>query len=216
MDAACLNQAMRLGSIAEKNPETDLGRFGMGLTTATLSLCRRVTILTRTESGELLKGTTDIDDMIAENAFKMEVGGITQEDKELFEQMTNGSKSGTVVQLLKIDRLSNSNLSIASDILRKHVSRIFRVFLQNNRSIIVNGKKAEASVFLNPVPEEPSRIILDETFPFSQKRDGGEDAVTVRVKVAFLPDVSVEKAKEVGIGAASQGFYLLKNLRENC
>src|SRR5437773_1157459 len=83
MDDARLNQALRLGSLAEKNRETDLGRFGMGLTTATLSLCRRVMILTRTESGELLKGITDTDEMVVENRFKMELGGVTPEDQEL-------------------------------------------------------------------------------------------------------------------------------------
>ena len=215
MDEMRLNQAMRLGSLVDKNPETDLGRFGMGLTTATLSLCRGVVILTKTESGELLKGTTDIDEMIAENRFKMVIGGITSDDKELFVQMTKGGNTGTVVQLLKVDRLTNSNLSVASDILRKRVSRVFRIFLENNRSIIVNGKKAEPFDPLNPIHDEPSRIILDETFPYVFGGDDDEDnQEMVRVKVAFLPEVSTEVARDLSINEAGQGFYILRNLRE--
>jgi len=202
MDADSLNQAMRLGSLGEKNPETDLGRFGMGLTTATLSLCRKVVILTKTETGELLRGATDIDEMIAENKFKMEVGGITQDDK-----------SGTVIQLQKVDRLTNANLSVASDILRKKVSRVFRVFLENKRNIFINGKKAEAVNPLDPIPGQPSRIILDETFlyPLNGKDAEGE---MVRLKLAFLPEVSDESARDYDFNQAGQGFYVLRNLRE--
>jgi len=213
MDADSLNQAMRLGSLGEKNPETDLGRFGMGLTTATLSLCRKVVILTKTETGELLKGATDIDEMIAENKFKMQVGGITEDDRAFFFQMIGDAKSGTVIQLQKVDRLTNANLSVASDILRKKVSRVFRVFLMNNRNIFINGKKAEAVNPLDPIPGQPSRIILDETFlyPLNGKDEEGE---MVRLKLAFLPEVSDEAARDYDFNQAGQGFYVLRNLRE--
>lgn len=214
MDEPTLNQAMRLGSLAEKNPETDLGRFGMGLTTATLSLCRKVTILTKTETGELLKGATDIDEMVAENRFKMETGGITDEDIALFNQTTGNSNCGTVVQLLKVDRLTNTNLSVAADILRKKIGRVFRIFLQNKRSIIVNSKKAEACDPLNPVPGGASKIILDESFPFKIEGEGEPREELVRLKVAFLPDVSQEMTRDLNINPISQGFYVLRNLRE--
>lgn len=214
MDESTLNQAMRLGSLADKNPETDLGRFGMGLTTATLSLCRRVTILTKTEAGELLKGTTDIDEMIAENKFKMEIGGITSEDISLFNEITGNGKCGTVVQLHKVDRLTNTNLSVAADILRKKIGRVFRIFLQNKRAILINGKVAEVFDPLNPVSGESSKIILDESFPFNVDGSGDSREELVRLKVAFLPDVSPEMARDLNINTNGQGFYVLRNLRE--
>lgn len=214
MDESTLNQAMRLGSLADKNPETDLGRFGMGLTTATLSLCRRVTILTKPEAGELLKGTTDIDDMVAENRFKMEIGGITSEDISLFNEITGNGKCGTVVQLHKVDRLTNTNLSVAADILRKKIGRVFRIFLQNKRAVLINGKGAEVFDPLNPVAGEASKIILDESLPFKVDGNGESREELVRIKVAFLPDVSQEMARDLNINPISQGFYVLRNLRE--
>lgn len=42
-----LDQASRLGSEIPRNPAIDLRRFGMGLVTASLSLGRRLTIITR-------------------------------------------------------------------------------------------------------------------------------------------------------------------------
>src|SRR5213082_1530035 len=49
MDEHVLDQASRLGSEVPRNPATDLGRFGMGLVTASLSLGQRLTIITRAD-----------------------------------------------------------------------------------------------------------------------------------------------------------------------
>lgn len=211
MDSAKLNQALRLGSLADKNQESDLGRFGMGLTTATLSLCRRVKVLTKVKDGELLKGVTDIDDMIGANCFRAEMGGVNPEDEALFATMTGNASSGTVVQLLNVDRLTNSNLSVAADLLRKKVGRVFRMFLQGNCKIEVNGKPALAIDPLNLPDFEASRILLDETFDHPLA-DGSIEKV--RMKIAYLPETSQEKSRELGINVQNQGFYVLRNLRE--
>jgi hypothetical protein len=211
MDDPTLNQALRLGSMVDKDRQSDLGRFGMGLTTATLSLCRRVVVLTKTESGPLLKAITDVDDMKDANKFKAEFGGITPEDIAMFAELTGGAKSGTVLQMLKVDRLTNSNLSVASDILRKKFGRIFRMFLQSKCKIEINGKPVEAFDPLNPLADEPSRIIHDETFEFLLPSGEKE---TVRLRVAHLPLRSQDLNKELGINVSNQGFYVLRNLRE--
>lgn len=211
MDAATLNQALRLGSLVDKNRDSDLGRFGMGLTTATLSLSRQVKVLTKTKDGHLLKGATDIDDMITANRFVAVLGGANAEEAELFDTLTGGASSGTVVQLLKVDRLTNSNLSVASDLLRKKVGRVFRMFLQGNFKIEINGR---AAVPYDPlgIPEgEASRILLDETFDYTLADSSVEK---VRLKIAYLPETSIEKSKELGVNVPNQGFYVLRNLRE--
>lgn len=211
MDVGTLNQALRLGSMVEKDRQSDLGRFGMGLTTATLSLCRRVVVLTKTSGGQLLKAVTDVDDMKTANRFLAEFGGVTIEDAAMFAELTGGAKSGTVIQMLKVDRLTNSNLSVASDILRKKLGRIFRMFLLSKRKIEINGKVVEAFDPLNPLTDEPSRVIHDETFEFPLA-DGQVE--TVRLRVAHLPLRSQDLNKDMGINVANQGFYVLRNLRE--
>lgn len=211
MDQRTLNQALRLGSLAEKNRDSDLGRFGMGLTTATLSLSRQVRVITKTKDGLMISGSTDIDEMIEANRFVASMGMASIEDAALFESLTKGAVSGTVVQLSKVDRLTNSNLSVAADLLRKKVGRVFRMFLQGNCKIEVNGKAATPFDPLGLAGIEPSRILLDETFDYPLP-DGTNEKV--RIKIAYLPETSIEKSKELGINVPNQGFYVLRNLRE--
>src|SRR5437867_8785085 len=69
MDEDILDQAIRLGSLVEKDASSDLGRFGMGLCTASLSICRQTTVLTKTLDGELLKAVNDVDEVKRLNSF---------------------------------------------------------------------------------------------------------------------------------------------------
>src|SRR5260370_25946611 len=69
MDEEILDQAIRLGSLVEKDASNDLGRFGMGLCTASLSICRQTTVLTKTVEGELLKEVKDVDEVKRMNSF---------------------------------------------------------------------------------------------------------------------------------------------------
>ena len=62
MTEAELFAAMRPGSINPRDDRksTDLGRFGLGLKTASFSQCRRVTVLTRS-AGRFSAATWDLD-----------------------------------------------------------------------------------------------------------------------------------------------------------
>jgi sensor histidine kinase regulating citrate/malate metabolism len=46
-----LDQAMRLGSLTSRDLNSDLGKFGMGLVTASLSMAKKCHVVTRTEEG---------------------------------------------------------------------------------------------------------------------------------------------------------------------
>src|SRR5687767_1034296 len=48
MDAATLGEALKLGSLAEHDPTSDLGKYGLGLITASISIARRLAVLTKT------------------------------------------------------------------------------------------------------------------------------------------------------------------------
>src|SRR4051812_22411619 len=55
MDDDVLTEAMRLGSRSplDQREPGDLGRFGLGLKTASFSQCRRLTVWTRAQPGEI-------------------------------------------------------------------------------------------------------------------------------------------------------------------
>ncbi len=63
MSREVLDEALKLGSDTNHDDETDLGKFGMGLSTAGLSLGKRTTVITKIENGEYLESITDVDEI---------------------------------------------------------------------------------------------------------------------------------------------------------
>jgi hypothetical protein len=73
MDEDTLIEAMRPGS---KNPleersSNDLGRFGMGLKTASFSQCKRLTVRTKIVNGSIATRSWDIDHVIKTNQWQL-------------------------------------------------------------------------------------------------------------------------------------------------
>ena len=67
-----LMQAMRLGSTDPRQERAinDLGRFGLGLKTASFSQCRRLTVVSR-NNGEAAGYTWDLDLVVEQNAWNV-------------------------------------------------------------------------------------------------------------------------------------------------
>src|SRR6266480_1098716 len=68
MDEETLIEALRLGSDTEREPG-DLGKFGMGLVTASIGLSQQVEVLTKENEGQLLFGGFDLEQIAIENRF---------------------------------------------------------------------------------------------------------------------------------------------------
>lgn len=209
MDENILGQAIRLGSLVDKNEDSDLGKFGMGLCTASLSICRHTVVLTKTDNGQLLKAINDVDEVIKQGEFVSYLGQATLEESILFDELTGNSGHGTVVILRNCDQLSNKNLSIFSSILSKDLSRIFRHYINAGREIYVNGKFLEA---FDP---------LDWQNPDTNRFDEGEIEIIIsdkkeiiKVKTAILPENYASSEKENDKNMRTQGFYLMRNNRE--
>lgn len=74
MTEAELVEAMRPGS---RNPRdlrkpSDLGRFGLGMKTASFAQCRNLTVFTR-QSGRLTSASWDLDEVATKNAWEIEL-----------------------------------------------------------------------------------------------------------------------------------------------
>src|SRR5438105_1981400 len=85
MDDVTLSEALRLGSDTDRNP-TDLGKFGMGLVTASIGLSQRVEVLTREVDGPLLYGGFDLEHIAAENRFIKWISPATKDEAASFAQ----------------------------------------------------------------------------------------------------------------------------------
>jgi hypothetical protein len=154
MTEAELVEAMRLGS---KNPTDerateDLGRFGLGLKSASFSQCRSLTVLTRRD-GITSCARWDLDNVAKRNDWSLEL----IDNPELVKGHDLFAETGTVVIWEKLDRLSggyahdrtkraehiNSELSRAEH----HLRLVFHRFLE--------GSKPRLKLSLNGRPLKP-------------------------------------------------------------
>ena len=137
-----LIQAMRPGS---KHPhdargEKDLGRFGLGLKTASFSQCKRLSVISRRNRLEPVFWTWDLD-------FVNQTGNWDLikylPDEEYFEREIRAVGSGTIVIWNEIDRLvkafhSEDNQALDKFLLimeqvKKHLAMVFHRFIEKGR-----------------------------------------------------------------------------------
>src|SRR5690554_327966 len=85
----------------EERSENDLGRFGMGLKTASFSQCKRLTCITKKENFATIKRCWDIDYINQENEWQL----LDYVSDEKFIDAINNQKSGTLILWEKLDRI---------------------------------------------------------------------------------------------------------------
>jgi hypothetical protein len=104
MDLDELHQAMRLGarSPLEEREDHDLGRFGLGMKTASFSQSRRLTVATRRAGGELHVAVWDLD--VIRDTGRWSMGTVATEQAAGIIADRLGDR-GTVVVWEKLDRL---------------------------------------------------------------------------------------------------------------
>lgn len=135
MTAKDLVSAMRPGSqnpLNERAPH-DLGRFGLGLKTASFSQCRRVTVRSRTRSSEAATRCWDLDHISRVNDWQLlRSSDIASEPH--FQKLTS-LQHGTTVLWQKLDRIvAGNDTNNASqqerflqraECVREHLSMVF-------------------------------------------------------------------------------------------
>ncbi|QOY60629.1 ATP-binding protein [Thermophilibacter immobilis] len=107
-----LKQSMRLGSSDPRQERAlnDLGRFGLGLKTASFSQCRRLTVASR-RNGQLSAFTWDLDLVVSTNSWHViEYSDAT--DIPLVDQI---GENGTLVLWENLDRLTGAKCSGKTD-----------------------------------------------------------------------------------------------------
>ena len=134
-----LLEAMRPGSRSplEKRSDHDLGRFGLGLKTASFSQCRRLTVVTR----KALKTSCaiwDLDTVSRTDQWCVEIPGVLA-DIPWLERLR---ESGTLVVWQKLDRLGGPDNAVDNrDLVRKldemasHLELVFHRFLTGEHGL---------------------------------------------------------------------------------
>ena len=157
MDLDELKNAMRYGSVRRQDPSS-LGKFGLGLKTASTAFCRCLSLLSKNEISEYHKVQWDLDEIAKTNKWLLLQPEINEDEIDLLEEVTDG-KSGTLVIWDKVDRLlktysNNGYLNKAYnkliEDLKFHFSMVYQRFLDTNFTsapnveIYVNDSKIEA------------------------------------------------------------------------
>lgn len=217
-----LENAMRYGSQSstETRRKDDLGRFGLGLKMASLSQCRRVTVLTKKDR-ITCAARWDLDYIIQQDNWSLQFFSETELEDMPGYLYLKLKDSGTVVIWEQFDRLKQGASQVQKafdekiELTRKHISLVFHRFLndenpKNRIAMFFNGEPVKGiDPFLTkhpatqPLSEQVLRVALDE----------------IRVKPYVLPYISKMSKQDIAaIGGKEdlrqqQGFYIYRNKR---
>jgi hypothetical protein len=228
MPGAVLTEAMRFGSETRYDLD-DLGKYGLGLKTASTSQCRRLTVATRHANGP---GRTevrrfDLDEVIKRNEWDIERLRMDECRPELLEPL-NGHK-GTVVMWERLDRVlrfarpgaaENWLLRLCRE-MERHLAMVFHRFLAGEA-----GRKLPLKIYVNDNPIEPwdpycrDELKTKEFEPRKLMIESGGETHAIRVEPFILPNKSQfsdVKAFEDAGGPKKwnrqQGFYIYRGDR---
>ncbi|MCO6488510.1 MAG: ATP-binding protein [Phaeodactylibacter sp.] len=223
MDDGCgmtneeLIQAMRPGSISPltERAEHDLGRFGLGLKTASFSQCRKFCVASRKNYIESY-WTWDLDFVNNVEAWKLikyKPDGID------FTKHFDELKNGTVVLWWDLDRLtkdtqvdkesSKADFFATMERVKKHLSMVFHRYIEEGLNIFLRDRKI--------THWDPFMIGFEGLQP--RPKTFLEEG-KVSIKGFVLPHRSKLSAEEYNYGrgpkdswTAHQGFYVYRNKR---
>ncbi len=213
-----LRAAMRLGSRGaneERNAE-DLGRFGLGLKTASFSQCRVFTVVTKTVEGTTSRRCWDLDVIERTREWKLSLKAPSGSEPLLNLDDVN---SGTIVLWQKLDRLLDDikDPEEAESVFRrkfigvgKHLEMVFHRYFAGPHAI---------NIFIGRTPMKPwDPYLLRNSFTQELSGEKYEDG-SVCVTPYVLPHVSKRSPGETTDGGgpkgwnAQQGFYVYRNHR---
>ena len=119
--------------------ESDLGRFGMGLKTASFSQCKRLTCITKKENFATIKRCWDLDVINEENEWQL----LDYVSDTRFVQMIDKQISGTMILWEKLDRITGeaefTNESVKNafyvemGVVMQHLRLVFHKFIETKR-----------------------------------------------------------------------------------
>jgi len=216
MDFLTADEALKLGSDTARDPLADLGRYGMGLVTASLSIGRRLDVLSRCEGIGTIRTISDVDEVVARNAFVKYLDKATNQEEKTFDATFKERglpvTHGTIVRISKSDGVKYTQTAPFISALKKNLAQTFRKFIAAGKSIVVNGDKLVA---IDPLGIPGTEVFSDDTYDFKfVDQDGTERTEQIRLVIGLLPDFGLDGNKERQIDLKHQGFYVLRNNRE--
>lgn len=222
MNRAELQEAMRFGSVKDTQRDTnDLGRFGLGLKTASLSQCRKFSCISKKDgqfhgfywdidlinSGEWIMYELNSDYIKTHKVYsdylKLDSFTIVHwENFDVFGKEIKPNQSFHDVFFSKLEETKN------------HLALVFHRFLGLRIQIYFNGDKL---IPRDPFLKDHDRTIIKQNQVISTKTKDGKDA-KVEIQVFILPYHKDLNKKDYDLLGGieqleNQGFYVYRNKR---
>jgi len=210
-----LRNAMSLGSLDPllEREYKDLGRFGLGLKTASFSQSSKLTVVSK-QDNVINARCWDLDHV--SNTKKWEVAVYTADQIRKIPKLEALRKSGTLVLWEKLDRLIDTGSKRNPedifwekiDVAREHLGLVFHRYLSGEAGL------KTLSIFINGDP-----VIPFDPFKGAGKHFPEETIGKIKVQAYLLPHQSKTTAEQYkkleGRNGymKSQGFYVYRNSR---
>lgn len=227
MSGSQITEAMRYG--AERDyEEDDLGKFGLGLKTASLSQCRRLTVASRTDPNQrrIEARTWDLNEIQKTNRWEVFVLGSDERDEKLVEPLQD--HTGTVILWQALERVLDYKISWGEKArsglfnlvgrLDEHLGMVFHRFLageahrRKKLSITINGTLVEP---WDPFAREEKAT--DRFDPLEFEVHGQNGKGLVRYQAYILPNQAkfsnpraFQRAGGPNRWNSQQGFYIYR------
>lgn len=231
MDADVLRMALQFGNGTHLRDRSGIGRFGMGLPSASISQCKKVEVWSWTD-GPSSALRTYIDLREVEDGLMREVPAPAP---SALPDMWSGvagniGKSGTLVVWSILDRVMWRTASAVIQNSEFVIARMYRRFLQEGRVSIRMAAFSEGdrlySIDKCAVPNDPGYMIVPSSTPppyndipmFQQDGDHWEVKKTIRFRGSDYPvtirfSYAKEEARErVNAGGTDYGKHAAKNV----
>lgn len=229
MSAAELDEAMRYGSQAEYAARA-LGHFGLGLKTASLSQCRRLTVASRRgPRGRVAIRRWDLDEVQDRDSWDLQRVRTADGPRHLLEALP--SDGGTVVLWEKLDRLlpRRQTPALTARVLtnrmedaREHLAMVFHRFVSgeafDDRTRLAIDIDGEPLSHWDPFARDEPRT---RRLPAQKLTFGDDDLpITLEVQPYVLPSQQAFSSAEAHRRAGGpnrwnrhQGFYIYRRDR---
>jgi hypothetical protein len=218
-----LINAMKPGSFnpLDFRSEKDLGRFGLGLKTASFSQCKKLTVISK-QGNNIYAAEWDLDYVLETNRWEIKILDKTEIDN-LFEiKKLKDYYSGTLVIWNKIDRITeNSNYKYNhyfNELIKnlgKHIELVFHRFL-DGRETKPPIKITLQSNKLKPFDPFMRKYMATQELPTEEIMMNGEKII---IRPFIIPHYSKLSKEDyefyAGAGGynKNQGFYVYRNKR---
>jgi Histidine kinase-, DNA gyrase B-, and HSP90-like ATPase len=229
MDSPTITEALRFGSERSYRPD-DLGKFGLGLKTASLSQCRQILVASRTSEqiARMEARRFDLDRILKDDKWEVEILSPGERPDELIEPLQ--SHPGTVVLWKQLDRVLGSRVPHGEkaqgtlwervEQLEQHLGMVFHRFLegdiQGHRrrtfAITINGNKVHP---WNPFAPNEGHTQHLQVRDFDIAMNGVAGVVTFDPWVLPAKDLFSSEAEFNRLSGPSkwnqqQGFYIYR------